>query len=170
MKYPGGKNHGSSYPRIINQIPPHHTFVEPFAGSAAIRRLMKPSARTVLIDLDAAVLGRLAELVPDAVLLNVDGLEWLEAEGSVFQNQSTVIYCDPPYVASACASPLRYEHVLSDEQHERPTWPHSAASCELATPWTARTSHTGRSATRSKPSPAGRTRAIGSLTAFATPE
>ena len=119
MKYPGGKNHGSSYPRIINQIPPHHTFVEPFAGSAAIRRLMKPSARTVLIDLDPGALGTLAELVPDAVLLNVDGLEWLEAEGSTVQNQSTVIYCDPPYVASACASPLRYAHVLSDEQHER---------------------------------------------------
>ena len=31
----------------------------------------------------------------------------------------TVVYCDPPYVASACASRLRYDHVLSDDQHTR---------------------------------------------------
>ena len=64
MKYPGGKNHGSSYPRIINQIPPHSLFIELFAGSAAIRRLMRPSERSVLIDLDPGALGRLAEMVP----------------------------------------------------------------------------------------------------------
>ncbi len=55
----------------------------------------------------------------EAILLNVNGLEWLEGDGSVFHNRSTVIYCNPPYVASACASRLRYEHVLTDAQHER---------------------------------------------------
>jgi hypothetical protein len=121
MRYPGGKNHGSSYPRIINQIPPHHTYVEPFAGSAAIRRMMKPSRRTILIDLDRSVLGTLAEVVPDAELLNTDAITWLEVdrEHLAWPRVPTVIYCDPPYLASACASPLRYEHVLSDDQHER---------------------------------------------------
>ena len=118
MKYPGGKNHGSSYPRIINQIPPHEVYIEPFAGSAAIRRFLRPSKRSLLIDLDAAALGRLAAVVPQAKLLHTDGLAWLEADLSMLR-VSTVIYCDPPYLASACASRLRYEHVLSDEQHAR---------------------------------------------------
>jgi len=122
MKYPGGKNHGSSYPRIINQIPPHELFIEPFAGSAAIRRFMAPSTRSILIDLDAAAIGKLAEVVPAGTeLLNTDAITWLEVdrEGLAMPRVSTVLYCDPPYVASACASRLRYDHVLTDEQHHR---------------------------------------------------
>ena len=122
MKYPGGKNHGSSYPRIINQIPPHEVYIEPFAGSAAIRRMMKPCRQSVLIDLDPGALGRLAELVPPGTeLLCTDGLAWLEADplSVALPRMPTVIYCDPPYVASSCASRLRYEHVLSDRDHQR---------------------------------------------------
>ena len=123
MKYPGGKNHGSSYPRIINQIPPHELYIEPFAGSAAIRRFMRPSFRSILIDLDAAALGRLAEWVPHAEIVCEDALEWLERQaawlGDSTEAAGVVLYCDPPYLASACASRLRYEHVLSDDDHRR---------------------------------------------------
>jgi len=122
MKYPGGKNHGSSYPRIINQIPPHHLYVEPFAGSAAIRRMMRPSARSILIDLDAGALAKLAEEVPPGTeLLCCNALDWLDRDplNLAMSSVPMVIYCDPPYVASACASRLRYEHVLADEDHHR---------------------------------------------------
>jgi len=122
MRYPGGKNHGSSYPRIINQIPPHEIYVEPFAGSAAIRQLMKPCTRSVLIDLDTCALGRLAEMVPPGTeLVNLDALDWLERDplSVALPRVPSVIYCDPPYLASVCASRLRYEHVLSEEQHYR---------------------------------------------------
>lgn len=122
MRYPGGKNHGSSYPQIINQIPPHTLYVEPFAGSAAIRRMLRPSPRSILLDLDPGALGRLAEWVPgDTKLLHADALAWLDRdpESVALPRQPTVIYCDPPYLASACASRLRYEHVLSEDQHHR---------------------------------------------------
>ena len=79
MQYPGGKNSGGSFQRIINQIPPHDTFIELFAGSAAIARMKRPAERTILIDSDAAVLGRLLALPPDSgelpancELLNLD--------------------------------------------------------------------------------------------------
>jgi len=36
MKYPGGKNSAGTYQRIINQIPPHNVYIEPFAESAAV--------------------------------------------------------------------------------------------------------------------------------------
>ena len=124
MKYPGGKNHGSSYPRIINQIPPHHTYVELFAGSAAIRRMMRPSERSVLIDLDPGALGRLAEMVPPGTtLLCEDALAWLDRQaawlGDPAAAAGVVLYCDPPYLPEACASRLRYEHVLTSEDHRR---------------------------------------------------
>jgi hypothetical protein len=122
MRYPGGKNHGSSYPRIINQIPPHHTYIEPFAGSAAIHRMMRPSQRSILIDLCPGALGKLAECARAGTeLLHADALAWLERDPLCLPAPKvpTVLYCDPPYVASACASRLRYEHVLSDDQHAR---------------------------------------------------
>jgi DNA adenine methylase len=122
MRYPGGKNHGSSYPRIINQIPPHELYIEPFAGSAAIRRLMRPSQKSILIDMDREALGRLAGWVPAGTdLLFENALNWLERDplSVALPRMPTVIYCDPPYVASACASPLRYEHVLTNEDHRR---------------------------------------------------
>jgi hypothetical protein len=121
VKYPGGKNHGSSYPRIINQIPPHHTYIEPFAGSAAICRLMRPAQRTILLDLDPGALGTLAEAVPQAEIHRADAITWLEVdrEHLAWPRVPTVVYCDPSYVASACASRLRYDHVLSDDQHAR---------------------------------------------------
>ncbi len=122
MKYPGGKNHGSSYPRIINQIPPHELYIEPFAGSAAIRRMMRPCRQSILVDLDPGALGRLAELVPPGTeLLKANGLDWLMYDRLCLEKNMppTVVYCDPPYLASSCASRLRYKHVLSDGDHTR---------------------------------------------------
>jgi DNA adenine methylase len=36
MAYPGGKNGAGVFQRIICQMPPHHTYVEPFAGGLAL--------------------------------------------------------------------------------------------------------------------------------------
>lgn len=122
MKYPGGKNHGSSYPRIINQIPPHEVFIEAFAGSAAIRRMMKPSARSILIDRDRSILDRIAEEVPPGTaLLCENALQWLHREaawlGNAAEAAGVVLYCDPPYLPEVCSSRMRYEHVLTREDH-----------------------------------------------------
>lgn len=124
MKYPGGKNHGSSYPRIINQIPPHDTFIEPFAGSAAIRRLMRPCKRSILIDLDRSTLAAIAEEVPQGTeLLCEDSLAWLKRQAAWLGNSAeaagVVLYCDPPYLPETCASRMRYKHVLSARDHRQ---------------------------------------------------
>lgn len=57
--YPGGKN--SCYQHIINQIPPHRVYIEPFLGSGAIMRLKLPASINIGVDLDDSVLpGSLA--------------------------------------------------------------------------------------------------------------
>lgn len=53
MAYPGGKN--SVYQKIINLIPPHRVYIEPFMGSAAIARNKRPAQENYLIDLDPEV-------------------------------------------------------------------------------------------------------------------
>ena len=52
--YPGGKN--SCYQHIINQIPPHRVYIEPFYGSGAIMRLKLPASLNIGVDRDCTVL------------------------------------------------------------------------------------------------------------------
>jgi hypothetical protein len=61
LTYPGGKNGAGVYQKIINQMPPHQVYIEPFLGGAAIMRLKRPAPLNIGIDrdrgaLDAAIL------------------------------------------------------------------------------------------------------------------
>jgi hypothetical protein len=50
VTYPGGKNGAGVYQRIINLMPPHRVYIEPFLGGAAIMRLKRPAALNFGID------------------------------------------------------------------------------------------------------------------------
>jgi hypothetical protein len=56
MSYPGGKNGAGVYQTIINHMPPHTTYIEPFLGSGAIMRLKRPARVNIGIDLDPEVM------------------------------------------------------------------------------------------------------------------
>lgn len=60
--YPGGKNASGTYQTIINLIPPHTVYIEPFLGSGAILRQKKPAAISYGIERDRATLE--AAIVP----------------------------------------------------------------------------------------------------------
>lgn len=60
MGYPGGKAGAGVYQRIINQIPPHDVYVEPCLGDGAVLRRKRPAARTIGVEIDAAVAARFA--------------------------------------------------------------------------------------------------------------
>lgn len=61
VTYPGGKNGAGVYQTIINRMPPHSVYIEPFLGGGAILRLKEPAALNIGIDLDSAAIARLSE-------------------------------------------------------------------------------------------------------------
>jgi DNA adenine methylase len=67
---------------LTHILPPHTTYVEPFAGSAAIFFYKKPAQREVLNDLDKHVTGifkTIQKVSGDAVFPNIDTMEKAQA-------------------------------------------------------------------------------------------
>lgn len=52
MPYPGGKAGAGVFHRIINLMPPHQVYIEPFLGDAAVMRAKRPAALNIGLDLD----------------------------------------------------------------------------------------------------------------------
>ena len=118
VPYPGGKEAEGTAQTIINEQPPHDTYVEPFAGHAAIARWKRPALNTTLIDRDHDALEWLAEHINGNVrLLKANALEWLPAQHF---SARTLIYCDPPYlIRSRSDQRARYRYEMTIEDHER---------------------------------------------------
>lgn len=55
--YPGGKAGAGVYQRIINLMPPHEVYVEPFLGGGAVMRLKRPARLNIGVDLNPNVVG-----------------------------------------------------------------------------------------------------------------
>ena len=54
MAYDGGK--GAMYHKIINRIPPHRVYIEPFLGGGAVMKRKRPAEINIGLDLNMSVL------------------------------------------------------------------------------------------------------------------
>lgn len=127
--YPGGKAGAGTYQKIINLIPPHSVYVEPFVGGAAIYRAKAPAEKSILIDLVPSAL----QAIPISRGLHIicdDGIQWLR-DNLPMLPADTFIYCDPPYVISTRKSGPRYEYEMADTQHEDLLAILAEASCRI---------------------------------------
>lgn len=104
------------YQWIINKIPKHKLYCEPFIGNGGIyNNLEKNNSRAILADADPEVCQRWNEL--GVKVLNIDFKSyatWLKA----FDSSSTFMYLDPPYLHSTRKSKHRYKYEFSVEDHE----------------------------------------------------
>lgn len=117
MRYPGGKGGSGVYQTIINLIPPHRVYIEPFVGGGNIFERKSPAASSILIDRDPCIeelwkqrCGTRADLT----VLNGDAVPFLKNyqwQGDEF------IYLDPPYVLSTRTKKSIYKFEMSDEDH-----------------------------------------------------
>ena len=116
MTFPGGKGSAGVAETIINQQPPHQTYVEPFLGSGAIMRRKQPADLSIGIDLDPTLILDAQRLMPGPYLFHVgDGLKFLRSQAL---DKHALVYCDPPYPFDARQRHRRiYTHEMSIDLH-----------------------------------------------------
>ncbi len=114
MNYPGGK--AKTFQHIINHIPPHNTYIEPFLGLGSVMKAKMRAKTEYGVDLDnrALKLSGLSQL--GIQLLNDDGISFLEKYP--FQGQE-VVYCDPPYLPCTRKQKRVYKYDLNEKDHIR---------------------------------------------------
>lgn len=117
MTYPGGKNGAGVYQKIINLMPPHRVYVEPFLGGGAVMRLKRPAAVNIGVDLDpAAVAGGFAGTSGNGFFSMRLGCGVGFLKGYDWQGDE-LVYCDPPYVHSTRSHRRIYRCEMTDAQH-----------------------------------------------------
>lgn len=116
-RYDGGKGGAGVVQRLINSIPPHQTYIEAFAGSAALFRAKAPAASSFLIERDPKQAELLRHHSAHATVLEADSLEILSS--LVAKSAAPFVYLDPPYLHSTRRDRSIYRYELSDEDHAR---------------------------------------------------
>ena len=117
--YPGGKNGSGVYQWIINQMPPHKIYVEPFLGGGAILRNKRPApVASIAIDVDARAVQAFTTPIPNLRLICGDALEKLDYM-QILVEPTTLVYCDPPYLMSTRSTKQAYytHEFASEEEH-----------------------------------------------------
>ena len=119
--YPGGKGAVGVYQRIINCMPPHESYVEPFLGAGAVLRHKRPAARSIGIDMDNAVIRKWKSAsFPSLEIICGNALKLLSQLKCIQTDpRRTLVYCDPPYLYSVRRSNRQiYKRELATEaQH-----------------------------------------------------
>lgn len=114
-RYNGGKNGAGVYQTIINRIPVHDRYFEPFAGSAAIYRRKRPAASSILVERDPEQAAKLAVLASTSTTVVCgDGIASLE----MATGDGDFVYLDPPYLHATRKDLSLYRFEWSDEQHK----------------------------------------------------
>jgi site-specific DNA-adenine methylase len=115
MSYPGGKGGSGVVQQIINQIPPHRVYVEPFVGGGAVLRAKLPAVESIVVDVDHMALAPWFR--PGVTAICGDAISFLE---SYEWQGGEYVYCDPPYLMETRSSkrPL-YRHEFGGEDDHR---------------------------------------------------
>ena len=117
MSYFGGKAQDGVYQAIINNIPLHDTYIEPFLGGGAIMKFKRPATVNLAIDRNIVVLNEFKSNCGNSVTFYCsDAIEWLPKSMQLF-DVDTFIYLDPPYLHSTRSSKTRYRYELTEDDH-----------------------------------------------------
>jgi DNA adenine methylase len=117
MTYPGGKGASGVVQTIINQQPPHDTYIEAFLGGGAVMRAKRPARVNIGIDIDPSTIATFRDAGSDAELLCCHATRWLLDKWPTLTGNE-LIYCDPPYLMETrrnWAKMYRYE--MDDNAH-----------------------------------------------------
>lgn len=112
--YLGAKNGSGVYQRIVQLIPPHDTYIEPFLGTGAVLRHKAKAVRDIGVDLNAKCLSDFEH--PGVELFHTCAFQFLR-EFDYEGNGRVCVYLDPPYLPCTRTSKNKYDHELTEEDH-----------------------------------------------------
>lgn len=123
--YFGSKGSQGTFQRIINAMPPHAVYIEPFLGSGRILRTKAPaSVGNYGIELDEDVYRLWVPVIAPGVrivwgnALQVLPVMVAQHIAAGVPPASILVYCDPPYrIDSRRAQVPTYPHEFSEEDH-----------------------------------------------------
>lgn len=114
-RYPGGKGGAGIHQKIINLMPPHRVYIEPFIGGGNIYARKKPALASIVMDADERSLNYWKDKAgPGGTVICGDAIGFLQRYD--WQGDE-LVYCDPPYVMAARSSRKIYRHEFTDQQH-----------------------------------------------------
>jgi DNA adenine methylase len=119
MGYLGGKAGAGVYQTIINRMPPHRVYIEPFLGSGAVMRHKKPASLNIGIDRDREAVKAAARELIDGI--GEGGFCFEAGDGVAFLRSydfagDELVYCDPPYLFETRSSErTRYDYEFGDK-------------------------------------------------------
>jgi site-specific DNA-adenine methylase len=118
MAYFGGKSQDGVYQTIINQIPEHRIYIEPFLGGGGIMLKKRSAKESIGIEKNPYEAKAFSSLLPGAKVLNGCGIEFLRsiAGNNNYSDSRTFIYCDPPYLHRNRGK-TRYKFEMLDQEH-----------------------------------------------------
>ena len=120
MTYPGGKNGAGVYQAIINQMPPHRRYIEPFVGGGAILLHKRPAVETHIADLNETALTAIYdECRRRGVAVQAHHTCGIAMLRNLQARRDDLVYCDPPYVWSTRTKTKVYDHEMTDADHAR---------------------------------------------------
>ncbi|MGH7983038.1 MAG: DNA adenine methylase [Candidatus Udaeobacter sp.] len=122
MNCDGGKGGAGVAQWLINQMPPHEVYIEPFLGGGAVMRLKRPACSSIGVERDGGRVEQWRKIsVPGLSVVCGDGISVLE---NYDWHGGEFVYVDPPYPFSVRAGGAGgrrriYRHELSDLDHHR---------------------------------------------------
>lgn len=115
MRYPGGK--GKCFQRLINLMPPHRVYIEPYLGGGAVLRHKRPAEISIGLDLDPKVIKHWQHgLASPCTVLQADAVTYLS---SYSYTGHELVYADPPYLPSVRRREKVYRHDYTEEDHRK---------------------------------------------------
>lgn len=113
MTYRGGK--GSLFRQLINLIPHHDIYIEPYLGMGAIMRNKLPAVRSIGVEIDPVVVGQWrGDEVTNLSVMNADALSFLRTYG---WTGADFVYVDPPYLPSTRRTDRVYRFDCDESHH-----------------------------------------------------
>jgi len=114
-RYQGGKGGAGVHQTIINLMPDHRVYIEPFVGGGNIYARKRPAAYSIIIDRDDRVFEYwFKQMTPSTKVICGDAISEL---GQYDWQGDELVYCDPPYVMEARSRKKIYNHEFTDQQH-----------------------------------------------------